>query len=174
MIDQASVEYGKLLKFLLKLFIGFFLLIVICICLGVSGAYFYVWPTFLNDQSLDISETTKFELNELLAEEKFHPAPSEFYFGAPNESVRIAAETKANLAIKAIIEVTQNNDNKSAVLFSIKNSLYIFDDFDSEEKDRALHYFEKALDILKIKSSNELFNVWRYGFPYGWIFKESN
>jgi hypothetical protein len=34
---------------------------------------------------------------------------------------------------------------------------------------RLLRYCEQILGILKIENSNELFNVWRYGFPYGWF-----
>jgi hypothetical protein len=99
--------------------------------------------------------------------------PSEFYFSTGDEAVRVEAEMQVNLAIQEIVKVIQNNPKKSAVLFSIKNSLSRFDKFDSEEKDRALFYFEKVFDILEIESSNELFNVWRYGFPYGWFIKNA-
>ena len=66
--------------------------------------------------------------------------------------------------------MVKKNPKKSAVLSSIKISLKNFQDFDSEENEMALYYFEKSLEILRIESSNELFNVWRYGFPYGWFF----
>ena len=153
--------------------VGFFLVLVILVGFGLSGVYFYIWPTFLNDQKLNVSGTTTVELAKLLEEKKFYPAPSEFYFGAPNEKIRIEAEAKVNLALKEIIQVVKVNPKKSAVLFSIKSALKNFQEFDSEENERALYYFERSLEILNINSSNELFNVWRYGFPYGWVLKNS-
>ncbi len=162
-----------MLKLLFKLIVGFIAVFVLLIGLGITGVYFYIWPTFLNDQTLNVTDITTLELNNLLNEKKFYSSPSEFYFGAPNESIRIEAESKVNLALKEIIAVSKNNPKKSEVLFSIKNSLKTFKDFDSEENERVLHYFGKSLEILKINSSNELFNVWRYGFPYGWFIKSA-
>ncbi|MCP5326564.1 MAG: DUF4844 domain-containing protein [Oceanospirillaceae bacterium] len=158
-----------MLKLILKLILGFIAVFVLLIWLGITGVYFYIWPTFLNDQTLNVTDTTSLELNNLLKEEKFYSSPSEFYFGAPNESIRIEAESKVNLALQEIISVSKNNPKKSEVLSSIKRSLNTFKNFDSEENERALHYFGRSLEILKINSSNELFNVWRYGFPYGWL-----
>jgi hypothetical protein len=141
--------------------------------LGITGAYFYIWPTNFNDQSLNVTEITQRELTKLIEEEKFYSESSAFYFGAPNEIVRVRAEVKVNLALNEIAEVVKNNPKKSAVLSSIKVSLKNFQDFDSEENEMALYYFERSLEILSIESSNELFNVWRYGFPYGWFFKNA-
>lgn len=167
------MEYGELLKLFLKLVVSVFLVLVLLIGLGITGAYFYIWPTYLNDKDLDVTETTKLELTKLIEEKKFYPEPSSFYFGAPNESIRSAAEVKVNFAFSEIAEVMKTNPKKSAVLFSIKNSLKNFQGFDSEENERALYYFERLLSILNIKSSDELFNVWRYGFPYGWFLKNA-
>ncbi|MCH4294680.1 DUF4844 domain-containing protein [Shewanella sp. 3B26] len=162
-----------MLKLLIKLVVGFFLALLILVGLGISGAYFYIWPTFLNDQKLNVSDTVIVELANILEEKKFYPAPYEFYFGAPSENIRIDAEAKVNLALKEIIQAVKTNPKKSAVLFSIKSSLKNFQEFDSEENERALYYFERVLEILNIHSSNELFNVWRYGFPYGWFLKNA-
>ncbi len=32
-------------------------------------------------------------------------------------------------------------------------------------------YFDRILRILGAQGSNQLLNVWRYGFPYGWALK---
>ncbi|WP_373925124.1 DUF4844 domain-containing protein [Duganella sp. sic0402] len=32
-----------------------------------------------------------------------------------------------------------------------------------------MRYFGRMLDICGVENSGELFNVWRYGFPYGWL-----
>ena len=73
-----------------------------------------------------------------------------------NENIRSKAEIKVNFALNAIVEVVKANPKKSAVLSSIKSSLKNFHDFDSEENERALYYFEKSLEILGIENSNEL------------------
>jgi hypothetical protein len=159
-----------LLKLFLKSVVIIFLLVVLLVGLGITGVYFYVWPTNFNDQNLNVTEITHRELTKLIEEKKFYSEPSAFYFGAPNEMVRIRAEVKVNLALNEIAEVVKKNPKKSAVLSSIKISLKNFQDFDSEENEMVLYYFEKSLEILRIESSNELFNVWRYGFPYGWFF----
>ena len=54
-----------------------------------------------------------------------------------------------------------------------KETLGQFEKFDSEEKDRLLLYLEDIMDEVGIRNSNELFNVWRYGFPYGLILRNT-
>jgi hypothetical protein len=54
------------------------------------------------------------------------------------------------------------------VLSAFKATLSKASHFDSEEQDRLASYLEETLNILDIDSSNELIDVWRYGFPYGW------
>jgi Domain of unknown function (DUF4844) len=167
------MEYEDLLKLFLKSVVSILIVVVLLVGLGITGAYFYIWPTNFNDQSLNVTEITQRELTSLIEEKKFYPEPSAFYFGAPNENIRSKAEIKVNSALNEIFEVVKVNPKKSAVLSSIKSSLKNFKDFDSEENERALYYFEKSLEILSIENSNELFNVWRYGFPYGWFLKNA-
>jgi hypothetical protein len=45
-----------------------------------------------------------------------------------------------------------------------------FDTPESEERDQVLAYLTKVMEICGVRGSAELFNVWRYGFPYGWFF----
>ncbi len=153
----------------IKAFLGLLLTLIIIISLGVGGAYYYVWPTFFDDRELDMPAITKQALISQLEKRKFDPSPTDFYFGAPTENIRNEAEERVNRALKAIIKVAETKPKKSAVLFAMKVSLKSFDDFDSEEKDMVLIYFSETLEIMNIDSSNELFNVWRYGFPYGWV-----
>ncbi len=159
-----------MLKIIVKLLISFVLFLVLVIGLGVSGATFYLWPTYLADQKLELSNTTDEEVKQLLHEKKFVASTPDFYFGTPNESVRADAENKVNSVLNEVFATAKKNPSKAAVLFTLKASLNQFDGFDSEERERTLYYFERLLKILKIKGSNELFNVWRYGFPYGWFF----
>lgn len=162
-----------MLELFIKLAVSILLLVVLLVGFGITGAYFYIWPTNFHDQNLNVTEITQRELANLIEEKKFYPEPSAFYFGAPNENIRSKAEIKVNIALNQIIEVVKANPKKSAVLSSVKSSLRNFHDFDSEENERALYYFEKSLEILGIESSNELFSVWRYGFPYGWFLKNT-
>ena len=39
--------------------------------------------------------------------------------------------------------------------------------------DQTLYYFTEAMRIVGMQGSNELLNVWRYGFPYGWVLKRT-
>jgi hypothetical protein len=52
----------------------------------------------------------------------------------------------------------------------MKATLANFDTPESEERDQLLVYLTKVMRICGVDSSDELFNVWRYGFPYGWFF----
>jgi hypothetical protein len=44
-----------------------------------------------------------------------------------------------------------------------------FDTPESEERDQLLVYLTRVMTICGVENSSELFNVWRYGFPYGWM-----
>lgn len=65
----------------------------------------------------------------------------------------------------------QLNPKKSEVLSIYKQVLPHLENLDTDEKDRMLRYLNEVMQILEIESSNELLNVWRYGFPYGWFMK---
>lgn len=59
---------------------------------------------------------------------------------------------------------------RSTVLRAMKAILVNFGTPESEERDQLLMYLTKVMQICGVDSSDELFNVWRYGFPYGWFF----
>jgi hypothetical protein len=103
------MEYEDLLKLFLKSVVSILLVVVLLVGLGITGAYFYIWPTNFNDQSLNVTEITQRELANLIEEKKFYPEPSAFYFGAPNENIRSKAEIKVNFALNAIVEVVKAN-----------------------------------------------------------------
>ncbi|MBI3713706.1 MAG: DUF4844 domain-containing protein [Burkholderiales bacterium] len=58
---------------------------------------------------------------------------------------------------------------RSVVLAEFKTALTRFESHDSEEQEQYLNYLQRIMSILGIADSGELFNVWRYGFPYGWM-----
>jgi hypothetical protein len=67
------------------------------------------------------------------------------------------------------VQRVKTTPRKSRMLSALKATLSNASRLDSEEQDRLGSYLEEILRILDIDSSNELINVWRYGFPYGWF-----
>ena len=138
---------------------------------GLTGLLFRVWPTSFPDTDLVVTPQVIEELKRLRAEPKFKPDPKNFYPGATNERIRLVAEEGVNLVVDQLLTGLPKAPRKSFVLATFKDSLYGFERFDSEEQEQALRYFSRILRILGDQGSNELFNVWRYGFPYGWVLK---
>jgi hypothetical protein len=136
---------------------------------GLSGALFSVWPVFWPDQTLVVTPAEIAELQALRAERKFAPEPRILYPGAITPERRQASELLVNGLIDTLIHDLPAHPTKGVVLSRMKVVLAVFPVSNSEDRDRLLRYFEQILEILKIGSSNELFNVWRYGFPFGWI-----
>ncbi len=138
---------------------------------GFTGLLFRVWPASFPDTDLVVTPQVIEELKQLRAEPKFKPDPKNFYPGATNERIRLVAEEGVNLVVDQLLAGLRKAPRKSFVLAIIKDSLYGFERFDSEEQERALRYFDRILRILGAQGSNQLFNVWRYGLPYGWALK---
>ena len=106
----------------------------------------------------------------LETESKFGPDAATFYPGAVNETQRLAAQTTVDSMIQSLITELPTRPQRSTVLRPMKLALAKFDSAESEERDQVLVYFSSVLQICGVESSTELFNVWRYGFPYGWLF----
>ena len=159
---------GKL-QFLPKILLAILVTGAIVVGAGFSGALFSVWPVFWPDQSLVVTSAEIAELRALRAERKFVPDPRIFYPGAVTPERRQASELLVNGLVDTLIRDLPGHPTKGAVLSRMKAALAAYPVSDSEDQDRLLRYFEQVLDILKISSSNELFNVWRYGFPYRWV-----
>jgi len=153
----------------MKYIFALILIFAAVVGLGFLGVYYSLWPTSLNDKAIVLSDDKLSLLYEIELERKFDAAPDEFYFGAPNEAIRAEAELAVNAIISGAIKKLIINPQKSTILAHFKSTLASIDHFDSEEKDRALFYLERVLDIVDVNDSEELFNVWRYGFPYGWF-----
>lgn len=136
---------------------------------GITGLLFRVWPTSFPDGNLVVTPKAVEELKQLRAELKFKPDLKNHYPGATNERTRLTAEEGVNLAIDQLLVGLPKMPRKSFVLATFKHYLYGFERFDTEEQEQVLRYFGQILSILGIQGSNELFNVWRYGLPYGWL-----
>lgn len=137
---------------------------------GIFGLTFLVWPTWLHDKPLSITPAVIERLRDLQAEHKFGPDIAAFYPGAPSEEQRAAAQAAVDSTIQTLITELPARPKRSTVLRTMKETLAHFDTSESEERDQILLYLTKVMDICGVESSGELFNVWRYGFPYGWLF----
>lgn len=109
-------------------------------------------------------------LRSLQLEHKFGPDSSTFYPGAASEEQRMVAQASVDAAIQSLITELPMRPQRSTVLRALKVTLANFNTSESEERDQILSYLTKLMNICGVESSSELFNVWRYGFPYGWFF----
>jgi len=152
-----------------KILFSIIVLIASVFVAGISGLTFVVWPTGLHDQQLSITPAVIQRLHDLQAEQKFGPDIAAFYPGARNEEQRAAAQGAVDSTIRSLIAELPVRPKRSTVLRTMKETLTHFDTSESEERDQVLVYLTKVMDICGVESSGELFNVWRYGFPYGWF-----
>jgi hypothetical protein len=153
-----------------KIVAGILIAFVGILIAGLSGLSFYVWPTGFNDYKLAVTPEVIDRLRNLEAERKFGPDSTTFYPGAVNESERLQAQAAVDAAIRTLIAELPRRPQRSTVLRTMKAALSEFDTPESEERDQLLVYLTRAMEICGVDSSAELFNVWRYGFPYGWVF----
>lgn len=150
--------------------LGIILLVaIVLLVLGVTGVLFRVWPISVGDHNLQIDAAVISRLQELRDERKFVAHPPSFYPGAPSEAIRITAQSSIDATIDQLIVSLPVKPQRSTVLAAFKASLPAFDHFDTEERDRALLYLEQIMEITNVRSSGQLLNVWRYGFPLGWV-----
>lgn len=153
-------------KVLVSIVIAFVLILIA----GLSGLSFYVWPTGFNDYKLTVTSEVLQRLRNLQTERKFGPDNVTFYPGAVNEGDRLRAQEAVDSTIRFLIAELPEQPHRSTVLRAMKTTLANFDTAESEERDQVLVYLTKVMQICGVHSSAELFNVWRYGFPYGWFF----
>lgn len=152
----------------LKIALAVVVAAVLLVVAGVSGLTFYVWPTSLGDHEVNVTSAALAQLAEIRSERKFEVDKKSFYFGAPNEQARAAAQAAVDAVIDSLAYELPRSPRRSVVLGVFKSALARFGTSESEERDQFLVYLQRIMAILGVKNSGELFNVWRYGFPYGW------
>lgn len=136
---------------------------------GVTGMMFFFWPTTLGDRSLNVTPQELSELRMLQQEKKFLEDLPNHYPGAPNEAIRMNSQVAVDVLIQTLIKELPSHPRRSLVLGTMKSTLASFKNQDTEEQEQMLRYCERILETLGINSSGGLFDVWRYGFPYGWL-----
>jgi Domain of unknown function (DUF4844) len=158
-----------LIAIALKSFLALLAVLVLVYIAGVTGLLFIVWPTSLGDHPLNITPASLADLRELRKERKFVEDIPNHYSGAPNEAIRAIAQLAVDGLLDDLTAELSQNQRRSFVLAKMKAALIAFQPTDSEEREQLLRYFERILRATGIGNSGELLNVWRYGFPYGWI-----
>ncbi|SFL58427.1 DUF4844 domain-containing protein [Rugamonas rubra] len=153
----------------LKILASIAIVFAVIVFAGLSGLSFYVWPTGFNDHKLSVTPDVIQRLRTLQSEHKFGPDGLTFYPGAVNERQRLMAQAAVDSTIQSLIAELPKRPQRSTVLRTMKTTLANFNTTESEERDQVLEYLSKVMEICGVESSAELFNVWRYGFPYGWI-----
>jgi hypothetical protein len=161
------------LAVVLKLLGGLILAGVVFIVAGVTGFLFVIWPTFWPDQTLRITPDQIAGLQALRAVPKFYPDEAKYYPGSTTEERRVVSEALVNAMLDSLVNGLALQPRKSFVLRHFKSTMRAFPEGDSEDTDRLCRYLVEVMDALAIDGSNELLNVWRYGFPYGWVLRSA-
>lgn len=153
----------------IRLFAIILLTLAAIVVAGVSGLTFRLWPTAIPDRPVALTPAMLQQLRDLQAEHKFTLDKRTLYPGAVNETQRATAQAAVDTAIASLLSELPQRPQRSTVLAILKQALAEFPLSESEERDQLLMYFGRILDTCQIEHSSELFNVWRYGFPYGWL-----
>jgi hypothetical protein len=119
-----------------------------------------------NTEEKMISNTAEIitALNMLKQENKFSEGITFFYPGAPNEEIRLEAESILNDAISKLMDQPSSMFSENSFWAILEVAAIKYSNMDSEEIDRALTYMEDIMDIYGIESSEGRLNEWRYGF----------
>ncbi len=142
---------------------------VLIVVAGVSGLLFQIWPTSFPDRPVSVSPQMVAELRSFASEPKFLPDDASFYPGAQSNPTRAEAEVALNGYIAELATELPQNARRSFVLGRMKLLLNSATSWDTEDQEQLGRYLNRVLEITQLKGSGELINVWRYGFPYGWL-----
>ena len=153
---------------MVKIIGGLILVVILFFVAGVTGLLFWLWPTFWPNEQISINSSEVEQLRALRAAPKFYADDAIFYPGAVNVERRLLAERSVNRLIDSLVNDPAKYSKKSDVLALFKLTLAQFPTDVTEDMERLGGYLGQILETLQIQSSNELLNVRRYGFPYGW------
>jgi hypothetical protein len=134
---------------------------------GLPGALFPPWPASWPDQSLSVTAREMSELRALRAQRKFPADARLFDAGAGGERDRGSAAARVNGVPDNLVRDLQAHPAKSYGLGRAKELRAAFPRRDSADQDRVLGYVEQTPAIVRIASSDERLNVWRFRIPYG-------
>jgi hypothetical protein len=101
-------------------------------------------------------------LRAFMAKKKF--LPEKLYPGASTDQDRERFEAIINALASELISIADKPDPKPKLLEAFKTTYPAFEYADTEERERALGYFEELMEILGVESSDGLLNKLLYGF----------
>lgn len=86
------------------------------------------------------------------------------YPGATNEPDRLRFEAKINALARRVLPLADQPNPKAALLDAFSKAYPDFEEADTEDRERALLYFQELMEILGVESSDGLLNKLMYGF----------
>ena len=114
------------------------------------------------DQALILTSVVFDRLAALRSAPKFQEEG--LYPGAPTEAIRKSAEFAINRMLDRLESGLPISPRKSYVLSEFLEMLKAFEGHDTQEREKACAYCERAMDLLSIESSDGVLNTWLYGF----------
>ena len=114
-----------------------------------------------------INAMDKFE--QFKAKEKFVQDNSIFYPGIADENLKPILTEKINQSaddFKALAEKGQSTDKEyqEKIKVGLLRFSDVYENLDTEDRERVCHYFEELMDIVGLESSNGQLNEFVYGF----------
>lgn len=109
----------------------------------------------------DLTEK-KLALEQFVSKKKF--VADKMYSGVGDERKRLGFEQEINALARSLLPLAEAKDPKDQVLGEFKRAYGAFELADTEDRERALGYFEEIMDIFGITSSDGLLNRLLYGF----------
>jgi len=96
--------------------------IVVFFVAGVTGVLFYLWPTSLNDERIDMTVAKVDGLRALLKERKFVEDRSIPYPGAVNEASRAAAQSAIDSLLNDLLAKLPTDPRRGGVTSRIQEN----------------------------------------------------
>lgn len=109
-----------------------------------------------------VSNAKRTALERLILKKKFVAEGT--YTGVTDESTRLRFEQHVNAVARKLLPVTTASAPKQAVLTEFTRAYPVFETADTEDRERAVAYFEEILDVFGITSSDGVLNKLLYGF----------
>ena len=133
---------------------------------NVIIAFLILLTSCSNETTMDLVNTVEIteKLSSLKGRVKFIEGESVFYPGAPNEDIRLKAQSTIDNLILALLSTPNEKLNTERVFNLFVVVAAPLQEMDSEELERGLEYMEEIMGIYDIESSNGLLNELRYGF----------
>jgi hypothetical protein len=137
----------------------------------ISAFAFCGASTASPDQMLPVTPQMLKQLAALKPELNFGPDAKTYYTGVPDPVDRLAGDKAFSQLIDVLVSDLPKHSAKSFVLGQFKMALSKFSSVETEDRERAVSYCEKIMDVLGIANSDGVLNRWLYGPVLGRMVK---